>query len=128
MSLVQVRKSSRKKKKTSKIVEMAIDDEDQVVALKAKRARKRKSKESTNFDEAEMDVQKTSNIVQSLSNDFDTITPTNIMCKPVSSSRSDARKRKGEGRLQMRQVRSAEERVTCVRFVLCTQRWEHNVI
>lgn len=97
MSLVQVRKSSRKKKKTSKIVEMAIDDEDQVVALKAKRARKRKSKESTYFDEAEMDVQKTSNIVQSLSNDFDTITPTNIMCKPVSSSRSDARKRKERG-------------------------------
>ena len=46
-----------------------------------------------------MDVQKTSNIAQSLSNDFDTITPTNIMCKPVSSSRSDARKRKErEGR------------------------------
>ena len=86
MPLVQVRKSSRKKKKTSKIVEMAIDDED---PLKLKIARKEKS---THFDESEMDVLKTSKIVQSLSYDFDTIKPKNI-----ASSKSDARKRKERG-------------------------------
>ena len=86
MPLVQVRKSSRKKKKTSKIVEMAIDDED---PLKPKIARKKKS---THFDESEMDVLKTSKIVQSLSYDFDTIKPKNI-----ASSKSDARKRKERG-------------------------------
>ena len=94
MLSVQRRTSSRTKKKSLNIVEMAGDDHE-IVALKAKRVSRKKnskSKKSEWFDE--MDIQKTSNIVQSLSNDFDTVIGTNILQKATSI---DARKRKERG-------------------------------